>query len=278
MTGDRDQDRFVKVVRGERWQSPPSRQWCCSSWPPGKGPRLRLLSACQRAKKASGPSPSAATKLLRLKEPDVGALYVCLQVVAVSWPVVSGLMNCSVSGACTSSMWRPPSPSTARRSVLRTAGAGAMEQAIRPHRGELPQRHGVSGQISYTVHLTGPDRLAAQVQGVASAYAGVRICAPPGARPWQGGCRGSMGSPRYGRFGATGLVGCVRSSRKDERWRKGEHRGLRSAAAALEDIADSLAESALSTRAVPWLPLEHRLRPPDANWPHEPGRRLRACR
>jgi hypothetical protein len=46
-------------------------------------------SACQRAEKASGPSRSAATKLLLLKDPDVGALNVCLRAVAVSWPVVS---------------------------------------------------------------------------------------------------------------------------------------------------------------------------------------------
>ena len=46
-------------------------------------------SACQRAERAPGPSRSAATKLLLLKGPDVGALYVCLQAVAVSWPVVS---------------------------------------------------------------------------------------------------------------------------------------------------------------------------------------------
>ena len=44
-------------------------------------------SACQRAEKAPGPSRSAATKLLLLKNPDVGALYVCLRAVAVSWPV-----------------------------------------------------------------------------------------------------------------------------------------------------------------------------------------------
>jgi hypothetical protein len=90
MTGDRDQDRFVKVIRGRGGNLPRISTVVLQFRATQKGPATGCAcSACQRAQKASGPSRSAATKLLLLKGPDVGALYVCLRAVAVSWPVVS---------------------------------------------------------------------------------------------------------------------------------------------------------------------------------------------
>ena len=59
-------------------------------FPDERGWGVAARSACQRGEKASGPSLSAATKLLLLKDPDVGALYVCLRAVVVSSMVSAG--------------------------------------------------------------------------------------------------------------------------------------------------------------------------------------------
>ena len=90
MTGDRDQDRFVKVIRGRGGNLPRIStvvlQFRATQKGPATGCAARRVSELRRRQ---GLHDRAATKLLLLKGPDVGALYVCLRAVAVSWPVVS---------------------------------------------------------------------------------------------------------------------------------------------------------------------------------------------